>query len=103
MERLREFFVGVPDVDVRLVRPVLFSSKTPIVVEVHGNDLDQLRVMSRRAQEVMSKLDSLADVDEMGMFDCIQSFQQFNRSLGLYQARLFWLKTRAGNNFLSHL
>jgi HAE1 family hydrophobic/amphiphilic exporter-1 len=61
--RLRDKFTGVPDVEARIVRPVLFSSKTPIEVEVHGNDLQQLRRYGDQVQEVMAALPELADVE----------------------------------------
>jgi HAE1 family hydrophobic/amphiphilic exporter-1 len=61
--RLRRFFENVPDVEFRVTRPVLFSSKTPIVVEVHGEDLGRLRLISKQAEEAMARLPALADVE----------------------------------------
>ena len=49
LSRLRKFFDPIPDLEVRVVRPVLFSSHRPIVVEVHGDDLPELK---RTADEV---------------------------------------------------
>ncbi|HAV61798.1 MAG TPA: acriflavin resistance protein, partial [Verrucomicrobiales bacterium] len=63
LARLREFFRDIPDVDVRVVRPVLFSSKTPIVVEINGDDLQRLKQLSRQAEAVMAQLPELADVE----------------------------------------
>ena len=45
------------------MRPVLFSSKTPIEVEVHGDDLRKLREYGDRAQAVMAAMPELADVE----------------------------------------
>ena len=36
--RLRSRLADIPDVSARVTRPVLFSSRTPIEVEVHGED-----------------------------------------------------------------
>jgi HAE1 family hydrophobic/amphiphilic exporter-1 len=61
--RLRTFFVNVPDVEFRVTRPVLFSSKTPIVVEIQGEDLAKLKTISKEAERIMAELSGLADVE----------------------------------------
>ena len=61
--RLRTRFEGIPDLEARIERPVLFSSKTPIEVEIHGNDLDQLKYHSDLALAELSRLSELADVE----------------------------------------
>lgn len=61
--RLREYFARVPDVEFRVVRPVLFSSKTPIVVEIQGDDLAKLKTLSRQAEARLAELPALADVE----------------------------------------
>lgn len=43
VERLRRRFAELPDVDARITRPVLFSFRTPIEVEVQGENLVELR------------------------------------------------------------
>jgi HAE1 family hydrophobic/amphiphilic exporter-1 len=63
IQRLREKFAGVPDLEARITRPVLFSSKTPIEVEVHGYDLQQLRHHADRVEELMASMPELADVE----------------------------------------
>ncbi|MCP5519115.1 MAG: efflux RND transporter permease subunit [Verrucomicrobiales bacterium] len=63
LHRLRRDFVDLPDVEVRLVRPVLFSSKAPIVVEIEGDDLVELKRLSQQAVAVLGKLPELADVE----------------------------------------
>jgi HAE1 family hydrophobic/amphiphilic exporter-1 len=63
LKRLRPLFQDLPDVDVQVVRPVLFSSKTPIVVEVHGEDLNKLKEMSQQCADLMRGLPELADVE----------------------------------------
>jgi HAE1 family hydrophobic/amphiphilic exporter-1 len=62
VSRLRERFEGVPDLHARIVRPVLFSSRTPIEVEVHGDELHRLKLYADRASEVMATLPGLTDV-----------------------------------------
>jgi multidrug efflux pump subunit AcrB len=61
--RLRGRFENIPDLDARIVRPVMFSSKTPIEVEIHGNDLRDLKYYADLAQVEMVKLSELADVE----------------------------------------
>lgn len=61
--RLRRRLVGLPDVEARVVRPVLFSFQTPIEVEVHGTELVPLRQQAERVKEVMASLPELADVE----------------------------------------
>ena len=61
--RLRGKFENIPDLDARIVRPVMFSSKTPIEVEIHGNDLHDLKYYADLAQAEMVKLSELADVE----------------------------------------
>ena len=63
VDRLRRRFREIPDLDARVVRPVLFSFRTPIEVEVHGDDLAELERWSNRARDLMSKMPELADVE----------------------------------------
>jgi len=63
VHRLRTYFAKVPDVEFRVVRPVLFSSKTPIVVEIQGEDLVKLKAISKQAEAVLGQLPALADVE----------------------------------------
>jgi HAE1 family hydrophobic/amphiphilic exporter-1 len=63
IQRLRAYFASIPDLQLRVVRPVLFSSKTPIVVEIEGDDLAKLKSISKQAEAVMTQLPELADVE----------------------------------------
>lgn len=63
VKRLRQRFREIPDLEARVVRPVLFSFKTPIEVEVHGDDLLELRRYAERVQQVMDSFPELADVE----------------------------------------
>jgi len=62
-ERLRSLFRQVPDLDARIVRPVLFSFRTPIEIEIHGDDLQELKRWSARARGLLAELPELADVE----------------------------------------
>lgn len=61
-ERMRKRFEKIPDLNARLTRPVLFSSKTPIEVEIHGDDLQELKVYGDRIAAMLGELDELSDV-----------------------------------------
>lgn len=61
--RVRRQLERIPDLEARVVRPVLFSFRTPIEVEVHGEDLPRLRKMAERVQETMAAMPELADVE----------------------------------------
>jgi HAE1 family hydrophobic/amphiphilic exporter-1 len=63
ISRLREKFEGIPDLDARVVRPVLFSAKTPIEVEVRAEDLRQLRLYADQAAALLAGMSELADVE----------------------------------------
>ncbi len=60
--RIRRRFADLPDIGSQVTRPVLFSSRTPIAVEVHGDDLLQLKAMSDRVQAVLAEMPELTDV-----------------------------------------
>jgi HAE1 family hydrophobic/amphiphilic exporter-1 len=62
VQRLRRRFEGIPDLKSRIARPVLFSSKTPIEVEVHGEDLSLIKRYTDRARMIMAGMPELADV-----------------------------------------
>ncbi len=61
--RLRDKFTGLPDIDVHVTRPVLFSEKTPIEVEIRGDDLDVLKASANQARNLLKGLPELADVE----------------------------------------
>ncbi len=60
---LRARLADLPDISSQTTRPVIFSSKTPIEVEIYGDDLVELRRMSERVRTVMESMSSLADVE----------------------------------------
>ncbi|MBX3745812.1 MAG: efflux RND transporter permease subunit [Verrucomicrobiae bacterium] len=63
LARLRARFARLPDAEVRVARPVLFSSQRPIVVELQGDDLAALRTLSARAESLLAPRPELADVE----------------------------------------
>jgi HAE1 family hydrophobic/amphiphilic exporter-1 len=63
LARIRARLDEIPDLEARMVRPVLFSFRTPIEVEIHGDNLLELRRMSERVAQVMSAMLELADVE----------------------------------------
>jgi len=61
-ERVRSRLLAIPDLEERLTRPVLFSFRTPIEVEVHGDDLDRLALQAAAVERRLAALPELADV-----------------------------------------
>ncbi len=62
IDRMRKLLAPIPDLEARVIRPVLFSFKTPIEVEIHGDDLIELRRKAEEVKVVMESLPQLADV-----------------------------------------
>jgi len=63
LDRMRARFSGIPDATVRIVRPVLFSSQRPIVVELQADDLVALKDVSTRVEALLADKPELADVE----------------------------------------
>jgi len=62
VERLRERFAQIPDLEVKLGRPSYFSLKTPVEVVLYGENLEELRDYSLDLAQVLSAVPGLADV-----------------------------------------
>ncbi|HAV64417.1 MAG TPA: acriflavin resistance protein [Verrucomicrobiales bacterium] len=60
---IRQLFRNVPDLNTRVTRPVLFSSKKPVVVQISGEELTELKQYSDEATALLSKSPELADVE----------------------------------------
>jgi hydrophobic/amphiphilic exporter-1 (mainly G- bacteria), HAE1 family len=60
---LRRLFQRVPDITTRVTRPVLFSSKKPVVVQINGEELSELKQFSDQATELLAASPQLADVE----------------------------------------
>ncbi|MDA1277581.1 MAG: efflux RND transporter permease subunit [Verrucomicrobia bacterium] len=63
IKELRRLFQNVPDLNTRVTRPVLFSSKKPVVVQIDGEDLTELKQFSDEATALLSKSPEVADVE----------------------------------------
>jgi HAE1 family hydrophobic/amphiphilic exporter-1 len=61
-ERLRSRLEAIPDLEHRLTRPVLFSFRTPIEVEIHGEELDALKAKAAEVERALAARPELADV-----------------------------------------
>lgn len=60
--RLRSLLADIPEVELEIAHPALFSFKTPIEVEVRGNDLRQLRRLSKDVEARLASVPGLVDV-----------------------------------------
>ncbi len=60
---LRAALERLPEVEGRVVRPVLFSFRTPVEVEVEAFDLEQLQRLGERAAAVLAAIPGLRDVE----------------------------------------
>ncbi len=63
IDDLRQRFAAIPDLDHRVTRPVLFSFRTPIEVEVQGENLDELKAQGERVRAALAELPELRDVE----------------------------------------
>ena len=63
IDDLRQRFASIPDLDQRVTRPVLFSFRTPIEVEVQGENLDELKAQGERVRAALAELPELRDVE----------------------------------------
>jgi HAE1 family hydrophobic/amphiphilic exporter-1 len=62
MDRLRQAYADFPAVKTKFARPSLFSSKTPIEVEVSGYNLTTLKDLSDEVMDRLSRIDGLTDL-----------------------------------------
>lgn len=62
IERLRAGFRDLPEVEVEVTYPALFTVKSPIEVEIRGHDLELLKQASRDAETILADVPGLVDV-----------------------------------------
>ena len=62
MERLRQAYSDFPSVETKFARPSLFTSKTPVEVEVSGYNLNRLKDLSDDVMDRLSDLKGLTDL-----------------------------------------
>ncbi len=60
---LRSRLASMPDLQARITRPVLFSFRTPIEVEVEAYDLGTLRKLGEAVRNEMERIPGLSDVE----------------------------------------
>ncbi len=60
--RMRRQFADIPDLEAKFGRPSYFSLKTPIEVQIFGEDLDALRAYSLDLAAALATVPGLADV-----------------------------------------
>ena len=61
--RIRRKLAEIPDLEGRVTRPVLFSFRTPVEVEIQGEDLALLKDYGGRARDLLADLPELTDVE----------------------------------------
>jgi HAE1 family hydrophobic/amphiphilic exporter-1 len=62
IQRLRNQFAGIPDLEVKFGRPAYFSLKTPVEVVVYGDNLELLRDYSLDLATLLATVPGLVDV-----------------------------------------
>ena len=62
IRRLRDVVDEIPEIEVEVSHPALFSFKTPVEVEIRGYNLRQLRQLSLEAESRLAGLPGLVDV-----------------------------------------
>ena len=62
IDRLRRELGDFAGIQTEFVLPTLFSFKTPVEVEIEGNDLEQLRQTSIQVESAMREIPGLADI-----------------------------------------
>ena len=60
---MRRLLEQIPDADYRVTRPVLFSSKKPVVVQINGEELHELKRLSDQSVTLLRTSDQLSDVE----------------------------------------
>ena len=62
IDRLRGDLADLPEVEIEVSRPTIFSFKTPVEVEIRGHELRVLRRLGREAEAALAALPGLSDV-----------------------------------------
>ncbi|MEZ5276586.1 MAG: efflux RND transporter permease subunit [Opitutaceae bacterium] len=79
ISRIRNNLRDLPETNIEVSYPALFSFKSPIEVEIRGWDLEQLRTVSRQAEIELANVAGLVDVKS--------SFQRGNPELQISYKR----------------
>lgn len=62
IEEIREILESYPDLEYKLQRPSFFSFRTPIEVEVYGDDIEATSAVARRLEAALRNIPGLTDV-----------------------------------------
>jgi HAE1 family hydrophobic/amphiphilic exporter-1 len=62
IEELRTLAQSIPDLNMEIDYPVLFSSKAPIEVELYGYDLDTMKTVSKGVSGSLARIPGIVDV-----------------------------------------
>jgi len=62
MERVRQALASLPDTEILIRRPTLFSFQTPVELVVSGQDLPELHRLAQEAEARLAELPGLTDV-----------------------------------------
>jgi len=63
ISKIRDIFSDIPDAEMKVEYPTLFTFKAPVEVEVHGYNLQKLKKYSMLALEKMKEIPDLKDVE----------------------------------------
>jgi len=61
--KIRKLFSDLPDADIRIEYPTLFTIKPPVEVEVHGYNLEKLKKYSNLVLEKLKEIPQLKDLE----------------------------------------
>lgn len=59
---LRERLASIPDIEVKIEKPALFTFKTPLEVEIYGYNLDKVKEQNDRLVELLEANDRFGDI-----------------------------------------
>ncbi|MCS7312820.1 MAG: efflux RND transporter permease subunit [Acidobacteria bacterium] len=62
IEEIRKILESYPDLTYKLQRPSLFSFRTPVEVEVYGEDVEAARAVARHLETALRRIPGLTDV-----------------------------------------
>lgn len=62
IEEMRTLAQSIPDLNMEIDYPVLFSSKAPIEVELYGYDLDTMKTVSKGVSGTLAQIPGIVDV-----------------------------------------
>jgi len=80
ISKIREQLVNIADLQYQISRPVLFSFKTPIEIEIKGYNIEQLRTTSLELKEKIESLPGLKDVESTIKEGYPELMVQFDRN-----------------------